>query len=216
MLIKLIAVIFLGLPVLLLILHTGVRIIRHFYKYPMPEFAANLIDNPLRRKIQPPDEMARRHGIKPGMQVLEVGPGNGTYTLAAARAVGRSGRVATVDIEPRMIARVEHKMELAGVDQVDARVADVFDLPYQEGSFDVVYLIAVIGEIPDPGRAIAEFHRVLKPDGLLAFSEILMDPDYPLAGTLKKIVEPAGFQPVSQSGNFFSYTLLFRKQREIW
>jgi len=35
----------------------------------------------LRRKLQPPGEMAIRHGIEPGMTVLEVGPGNGRYTL---------------------------------------------------------------------------------------------------------------------------------------
>ena len=41
------------------------RLIRHFYKFPMPEFLANLIDNPLRRRIQPPGEMPVRHGIHP-------------------------------------------------------------------------------------------------------------------------------------------------------
>jgi len=45
-----------------------------FYKFPMPEFLAGLIDNPIRRKIQPPDATAVRHGIEPGMTVLEVGP----------------------------------------------------------------------------------------------------------------------------------------------
>ena len=68
----------LGLPLLLITLHTLVRIVRHFHKFPMPEFAANLIDNPFRRRIQPPDETPIRHGIEPGMVVLEVGPGNGT------------------------------------------------------------------------------------------------------------------------------------------
>jgi hypothetical protein len=63
--------------------HTLIRIIRHIYKFPMPQFLANLIDNPLRRAIQPPDATAVRHGIEPGMMVLEVGPGNGRYTVAS-------------------------------------------------------------------------------------------------------------------------------------
>lgn len=73
----------LGLPLFVVTLHTIVRIIRYFYKFPykfpMPEFLANLIDNPLRRKIQPPREMPIRHDIAPGMTVLEVGPGNGPH-----------------------------------------------------------------------------------------------------------------------------------------
>jgi hypothetical protein len=74
-----------GLPVLVVIFHTIVSIVRYFCKFPMPQFMANLIDNPMRRKIQPPDEAPARHEIEPGMILLEVGPGNGTYTVAAAR-----------------------------------------------------------------------------------------------------------------------------------
>ena len=95
----------LGLPVGVVLYLTIVRIVRHFYKFPMPEFLANVIDNPLRRKIQPPDGTPARHGIEPGMVVLEVGPGSGTYTIAAARRVGDNGRVITIDIEPRIVER---------------------------------------------------------------------------------------------------------------
>ena len=42
-------------------------------------------------------------------------------------------------------------------------------------------MITVIGEIPVPERALREFYRVLNPGGTLAFSEVLMDPDYPRA-----------------------------------
>ena len=69
----------------------------------MPQFLANAIDNPFRRRIQPPDRTPLRHGIEPGMTVLEVGPGSGTYTIATARRIGAQGRLVTVDIEERMI-----------------------------------------------------------------------------------------------------------------
>ncbi|MCJ7716286.1 MAG: class I SAM-dependent methyltransferase, partial [Anaerolineales bacterium] len=78
--------------------------------------------------------------------------------------------------------------------------------------FDLIYMIAVIGEIPTPERAMKEFHRVLKPGGSLGFSEILMDPDYPLPKTLINLAEPAGFQLKNRTGNFFSYTLVFDKR----
>ena len=94
-----------AIPVVFLVLHTIVRIVRYFYKFPIPEFLANAIDHPLRRKFQPPYETAIRHGIEPGMTVLEVGPGNGRYTVGAARRLGAGGRLVTVDIEPKMIER---------------------------------------------------------------------------------------------------------------
>ncbi|MGD8398918.1 MAG: class I SAM-dependent methyltransferase, partial [Anaerolineae bacterium] len=140
----------LGIALGLVVVHTLIRIVRHLYKFPMPEWMANAIDNPLRRRIQPPAEAAVRHGLQPGMTVLEVGPGNGRYTLAAARRVGPAGRVVAVDIEPRMIERVERRIAAGGVRNVEARVADVYDLPFGAGSFDAIYLNTVIGEIPEP------------------------------------------------------------------
>jgi ubiquinone/menaquinone biosynthesis C-methylase UbiE len=202
----------LALPLLFIFLHTLVRIARHFHKFPIPEFLANLIDNPFRRKIQPPDETPLRHGIEPGMVVLEVGPGNGTYTMTTARRVGDAGKVITIDIEPKMIERVKKRAQLEGIDNIEARVADVYDLPFEAGSFHVVYMIAVIGEIPDPGRAMREFHRVLPPAGRLVFSELLLDPDYPRAKTLIRLANGAGFRLKEKVGNSFYYTLIFEKR----
>jgi ubiquinone/menaquinone biosynthesis C-methylase UbiE len=201
-----------GIILLFLILHTMIRIIRNFYKFPMPEFAANIIDNPLRRRIQPPGEMPIRHGIQQGMRVLEVGPGNGTYTLAAAKRIGESGQLITIDIEPRMIERVNLRIQQEGAQNIDARVADVFELPFKDGFFDLVYMITVIGEIPTPDRAFKEFFRVLKTRGRLAFSEILLDPDYPRAKKLINLADKNGFQLIERIGKFAAYTLVFEKR----
>lgn len=204
-----------GILFFLIALHTIVRIVRHFYKFPMPEFAANIIDNPLRRRIQPPNETPARHEIEPGMKVLEVGPGNGTYTMATARRVGESGIVITIDIEPKMIERVKDRAQMEGMKNMEARVADVFDLPFEDGYFDAIYMIAVIGEIPTPERAMREFHRVLSPQGTLAFSELLLDPDYPLAVSIERMANSVGFRLKEKIGNFFYYTLIFEKSNML-
>ena len=205
--------IILGLLLIVLALHTTIRVIRHFHKFPMPEFLANLIDNPLRRKIQPPGEMPIRHGIDPGMMVLEVGPGNGRYTLEIARRVGSTGKVITVDIEPKMIERVTQRARAEGITNLEAKVANVYDLPFDDGTFDAICMIAVISEIPEPERAMREFYRVLSPSGTLAFSELLFDPDYPLAQTLIRQASHADFRLKNKLGNFFSYTVVFEKQQ---
>ena len=189
-----------------------VRLIRHFYKFPIPEFMTGLIDNPMRRRIQPPDDLARRHGIQPGMKVLDVGPGNGTYTLAAARLAGPLGSVTAVDISPGVIERVKKRACEAGISNIDARLADVYNLPFEDGSFDLVYLITVLGEIPDPDRALLQLQRVLAPGGKLAISELLLDPDYPLAETSIRRAEAAGFRLKWKTGNFLAYTLVFEKE----
>lgn len=200
-----------GLIAAVLTLHTTLRVIRHYHKFPMPEFLANLIDNPMRRKIQPPDVMPIRHGLEAGMTVLEVGPGNGRYSLAAARRLGPTGKLVSVDIEPKMIERVTRRAEAEGVTNLEARLASVHALPFDDGAFDAVYMITVIGEIPEPERAMREFYRVLRPGGTLAFSEVLLDPDYPLARTLIRLAGAAGFRVKYRLGSFFAYTLVFEK-----
>lgn len=209
---KVLLFLILGLLCLPIVLHTIVRLIRYFYKFPMPEFLANFIDNPLRRKFQPPSEMPIRHGIEPGMTVLEVGPGNGRYTVETARWVGSAGRVIAVDIEPRMIERVSRRAQAEGITNLETKVANVYNLPFEDELFDAIYMITVISEIPEPERAMREFHRLLSPSGTLAFSELLTDPDYPLARTLIGMASKANFRLKKRMGNFFSYTLVFDKQ----
>ncbi len=203
--------ILLAIPLIAILWHTLVRIVRHFYKFPMPEFLATLIDNPLRRKIQPPAEMPLRHGLEPGMKVLEVGPGNGRYTCQAARFLGDQGKITAIDIEPKMIERVRQIAQAEGVTNLETRVADVYQLPFADGEFDAIQMITVISEIPEPERAMRECSRVLSPTGTLAFSELFFDPDYPLASTVIRWAEAAGFRLKQKSGNFLAYSLVFEK-----
>lgn len=203
------------LPVVLIGYHALVRVIRRYYKFPMPEFMANVIDNPLRRRFQPPDETAIRHGLEPGMTVLEVGPGNGRYTVAAARRIGPTGRLYAVDIEPKMIERVRRRAAAEGVTNIEARVASAYELPYPDGFFDRIVTITVTGEIPDPVRAFREFARVLKPAGQIAVSEILVDPDYPRASTVARWAAQAGLRPVRKIGNLGYYTLFLARPNPI-
>ncbi len=190
------------------------RLVRRIYKFPIPHFLTNLIDNPIRRRIQPPESTPTRHGIRAGMRVLEVGPGNGTYTLATGLAVGEAGRVVAIDIEPRIIERLRQRAKLEGVGNIEGRVADAHQLPFPDASFDAIYMITVIGEIPAPGKAIHEFHRVLRRGGTLAFSELITDPDYSLPRTLNALASEAGFHLKSRLGKLSNYTLIFDKREE--
>jgi ubiquinone/menaquinone biosynthesis C-methylase UbiE len=174
---------------------------------------APLIDNPVRRFFYPPRRVVDQLGAEPGMRALEVGPGHGTYTLAVARRLGDAGKLVAVDIQPEIIERLQRRIEREGVKNVEARTADVHDLPFPDGSFDLVYLMMVLGEIPDPVGALREFSRVLKPTGRLAVQEWLPDPDYHPAGTLVKWGAEAGLVLTAKRGGFFNYTLFFTPGR---
>ena len=91
-------------------------------------------------------------------RVLEVGCGWGD--LAKRIEVEASCDVVALDLSPRMV-------ELARERDVDARVADVQDLPFADGTFDVVVAAWMLYHVPDLDRGLAEIARVLRPEGVL-------------------------------------------------
>ena len=187
------------------------RTIRHFWDFPIPPFAARFIDNPLRRSLQPPSKVVDWIGIERGMSVLEIGPGPGTFTFEAARRLGDDGKLYAIDIEPRLITRLDRKLEAMGVENVATKVASAYELPFPEGTFDRVFMVTVLGEVPDKVKALLEVRRVLKDGGQLAVGELLPDPDYPWQKTVRRWCGEAGFDLVAAHGGLLHYLLRFRK-----
>jgi len=89
-------------------------------------------------------------------RVLEVGCGWGELAEWIARETG--AEVVAVDLSPHMV-------ELALGRGVDAAVADVQDLPFPDGAFDVVVAAWMLYHVPDLERGLAEIVRVLRPGG---------------------------------------------------
>jgi ubiquinone/menaquinone biosynthesis C-methylase UbiE len=72
-----------------------------------------------------------------------------------------------------------------------------------------VFLSHVLGEIPDRAGALAEYARVLRPNGTLAITEGLPDPDFIRCARLIRMARSAGFRPSERLGRTFHYTQRF-------
>ncbi len=180
---------------------------------PCPASLAWLVNNPVRRRYTRP--ILDRVGICPGERVLELGPGPGAFTVEAARRVGPEGRLIAVDIQPKMIAQVEKRVRDAGLTNVETHIADAYHLPLDDTSVDRAFLVTVLPEIPDQARALVELRRVLRPGGLLSITEEFTDPDYLFAFETIRRVEAAGFSLERRFGNFWLYTVNFRKNADL-
>lgn len=190
---------------------TIVRIVRRFIHFPIPAFATRFIDNPIRRRIQPPAQVVDWIGIQDGMLILEIGPGPGTFTIEASKHVGEMGKVFALDIQPTVISRLNNRLQRDKIANVVTKIASAYELPFSHNTFDRVFMIAVLAEIPNKKKALLEIKRVLKHGGLLAVGELLPDPDYPRRKTVIRWCKDAGFESAGGYGSVLHYVLTFRK-----
>ena len=194
---------------------TLAKVVRRLFRFPAPAFIGFALDSGFRRMLQPPTAILERSGIESGMRVLELGCGSGAYTTFVARTVGERGEVAALDLHPAMLAQLDRKLtwtENDDIDNVRLCGASAHELPFGDASFDLVTMITVLPEIPDQGRALGEVRRVLRPGGILAVTEFLPDPDYPLRSTTVRRGEGAGFEVEGVYGNLWTYTVRFRRR----
>jgi ubiquinone/menaquinone biosynthesis C-methylase UbiE len=118
--------------------------------------------------------------LRPGQTVVDLGCGPGTDLTALAVAVGPAGTVVGIDASPDMIDQA--RARTAELASVDARVADLQELPFDGSSVDRARTDRSLQHVPNPARVLAETRRVLRPGGLLIMGEPDWDSlaiDYP-------------------------------------
>ncbi len=145
--------------------------------------------------------------LKPGEAVLDLGCGEGRYTLPLAARVGPQGTVYAVDLWEEGLARLGEKAEREGLANIRVIHADVSrPLPLPDACVDVALMATVLHDLAEAGQArgaLAELNRLVKPGGRLAvveFKKIAGPPGPPLAIRLAPeevaaLLRPHGFAP---------------------
>jgi SAM-dependent methyltransferase len=105
--------------------------------------------------------------LRPMGRGLEIGAGTGYFSLNLLRQ-GILSEATCTDVSPGMLETLASSAQRLHLD-VETAVCGAEALPFESGSFDVVFGHAVLHHIPDLERAFSEFRRVLKPGGLVAF-----------------------------------------------
>ncbi len=145
--------------------------------------------------------------INHGSKVLEVGSNTGFTTLEIARIAGCS--VTGIDVVPDSI-RVSRELLSKDTPQVRKlvkfKVGSAYKIPFRNSSFDVVVAGGATSFMEDKGRAVKEYHRVLKPWGFLSVTTLAYV-NRPPASTLKKLFGILGVK--IQPWNFEEWMRVF-------
>ncbi len=187
------------------------RLLSRRHQVPCPSWAVPLLENPYIEAFAGSRQLLDRAGVRPGMSVLDVGCGPGRLALPAARRVGPAGEVVALDLQPRMIRKIEERLAASGLDNVRPVLAGAGEGRAGSGRYDRAFLVTVLGEIPDRGLALGEIFGVLKPGGVLSVTEVLPDPHYQSRSKVARLAAAVGFEQREHCGSFWAFTMNFQK-----
>jgi ubiquinone/menaquinone biosynthesis C-methylase UbiE len=164
--------------------------------------------------------------LKKGETVVDLGSGGGFDCFLAAREVGETGKVIGIDMTPDMISKARRNAEKMETNNVEFRLGEIENLPVADNSADIIMSNCVINLSPDKLHVYRDAHRVLKPGGRLAVSDIVATAPLPEkvqknlalvaacvggAATIddtKKMLKEAGFQDIKITPNDKSRELI--------
>lgn len=141
---------------------------------------AHKLEDPERLKWMPPDAALLVLSLKQGMTVADVGAGTGYFSVPLARAIGPSGKLFAVDLQPEMLEFLKDKLRQRDMPanlQLLRGTAEETGVP--ESSCDLVFLANVWHELENHHQVVREAARIAKREGRLAILDWRPDRDRP-------------------------------------
>lgn len=153
-----------------------------------------------RDRLRPPAQILREAGVRDGMTVLDFGCGPGGFTVAAAKLVGKQGRVYAFDIHPLALKYVQRAAAKENIQNVLIIGSDaISQLP--EISVDMVLLYDILHDLAKPVEVLDMIHHILKPQGVLSVSDHHLDE----ASILSKVTAGGLFVLAERSQQLFQF-----------
>ncbi len=182
-------------------------------------FTGRSIPGKLRLKWQDPEIILHKIGLKPGNTFIDVGCGDGYFTLPAAGIVGDKGKVYGVDINESAINELKETILKQELNNIELSVGTAEETVFCEGCADIVFFGIDLHDFERPSPVLQNARKMLKPSGKLIdldFKKIHMDFGPPFEKRFneekaKNIIENAGFKVESiEDMPPFSYLIVAR------
>ncbi|MDG6243348.1 MAG: methyltransferase domain-containing protein [Methanolobus sp.] len=106
----------------------------------------------------------------PGSKVLEAGCGIGAQTVILSKNSPQA-QITSIDISEDSLNKAKERAAKEGVGNVEFRVESIFDLPFEDESFDHVFVCFVLEHLKEPVQALANLRRVLRKGGTITVIE---------------------------------------------
>jgi ubiquinone/menaquinone biosynthesis C-methylase UbiE len=118
-----------------------------------------------RRSWYSPEAILQK--LRPSMVFVDVGCGDGFFTILAAKKVGANGKVYAVDSDASAIEKLNRKAQAEGLTNIVSKVAAAEETVFCQGCADFVFFSIVLHDFADPQKALRNARKMVKPSGHL-------------------------------------------------
>jgi ubiquinone/menaquinone biosynthesis C-methylase UbiE len=125
------------------------------------------VEDAVRRRWHKPEAILKEIGLGSGMVFMDIGSGDGFFTIPAAQLVGEKGKVYAVDIDASAIDRLKNKAAKKGVTNLTVKVGAAEETVFCEECADIVFFGLVLHDFRDPARVLHNARRMIKSAGKL-------------------------------------------------
>ena len=122
-------------------------------------------------KLQPADKVMKAMGVKPGMNIGEVGAGRGRYAVQMAKGAGPTGKIYANDIDSGSLEYLNLRCKRDNISNIETILGTVTDPRFPKGKLDFVYFINTYHHIAKPVELLKNIIPGLKPGGRLVLIE---------------------------------------------
>ncbi|MEA2625381.1 MAG: hypothetical protein QOD06_1426 [Candidatus Binatota bacterium] len=127
-----------------------------------------IFEDPKRDEWQKPAEVVRALGLEPGTRVADLGAGTGYFMPYLSRAVGPSGTVFEVDVEPNLVVHLRERAEKEKAGNVTPVLASLDDARLPVGAVDMILIVDTYHHLDDRRAYLARLKRSLSSRGRIA------------------------------------------------
>ena len=145
--------------------------------------------------------------------VLEIGPGPGYFSVETAKRISE-GSLVLFDIQSEMLKKAVNKLEQNKISNVFPVQGDASILPFNNATFDVAFLVTVLGEVTDQKKCLLSINKVLRAGGILSITEMKGDADVLSEDAIMNMAIECGFEYLEIFRSSKGFTLNFEKASE--
>jgi len=162
-----------------------------------------------RRNWQNPEELLAESGLKEGQTFVDVGCGDGFFTIPAAKIVGNKGKVYGVDIDEEAVGALT--VAARNVGNIVAKIGRAEDTLFCNSCADIVFFGIDLHDFEDPAKVLSNARVMLKPAGRLIDLDWIKEPSQIGPPFWKRLSQNEASELIEKSGFKVEYIKNFRQ-----